>query len=160
MSGESAIDVAKHVATSEMTRGILFGASGGLIVSLVSRASMAEVLARMAVGGVLAATISPWVAETVLKVEPTSTAYPVLCCTIGVLGYQIVQKILHDPSIIPVIGPALARFSKAPEDPPNGGHTPPPDRVPAQHTRISEIFPPAPPVPPAPARQIRVPLAS
>jgi hypothetical protein len=120
--GGGSVDTIKDLATSDLARSVAFGAVGGMIVSVFSRAGVTEVLGRIFVGSALAATLAPWISEVVLKVAPTSTAYPVLSCTIGILGYQIVQKMIHDPSAIPVIGPLLGKMVGIPDPAPHGGH--------------------------------------
>jgi hypothetical protein len=94
--------------TSDTARGVAFGAGGGAAVGLVTRASVVEILGRTFVGGLMAAVAAPWIASDLLHVPTGSAVYPVLCCSIGVLGYQIVAQVLSNPGALPGIGKTLA----------------------------------------------------
>jgi hypothetical protein len=103
---------------SDLARGVAFGAGGGAAVAIVTRATVMEMMGRTFVGGLMAAVASPWIAEAVLHIPTSSTSYPVLCTSIGVLGYQMVARLIKDPGAIPVIGPILAKLI-APAEAPN-----------------------------------------
>ncbi|MGE0699273.1 MAG: hypothetical protein AB7O57_09285 [Hyphomicrobiaceae bacterium] len=166
------------LATSETARGIAFGAGGGAAVGVVTRSSVAEILGRIFVGGLMAAVAAPWMAETILKVPTSSSSYPVLCCSIGVLGYQIVHQVIKDPSSLPVIGRVLGPLAAPAASPASpaatGGQSPLPGptiapepiRPPAASPAPSAGQPmdapaswPATVAPASPPRPIRVPLA-
>jgi hypothetical protein len=154
------------LAKSETARGIAFGAGGGAAVGLVTKASIVEIMSRIFVGGLMAAVAAPWLAETVLKVPVSSTAYPVLCCSIGVLGYQMVHNFIERPESIPVIGKVLGPFSKGSQSATDGRETAPVQSPPATSEAPPSPVPsagnPAPVLPlPTyePERRPRVPLA-
>lgn len=166
------------LAKSETARGIAFGAGGGAAVGIVTKASVMEILGRIFVGGLMAAVAAPWIAAEVLQVPTSSTSYPVLCCSIGVLGYQIVHQIIRDPGSIPIVGkvlgPIVAGANSA-----AGGQVAMPAPIPPSGTSQPQATPPikqtgpatdggwttmtnqSPPeaIRPNTARAIRVPLA-
>ncbi len=111
VDGDAAV---KTIMTDDLVRGVVFGAGGGAAVAFVSKASVIEMLGRVFVGGLLAAVAAPWIAETLLKIPTTATSYPVLCTSIGVLGFQIVKNFIHNPESLPVIGSTIGRFAKKP----------------------------------------------
>lgn len=104
-----------EMLSDDLVRGIAFGAGGGAAVGIVSRASIAEVMGRVFIGGMMAAVAAPWLAETVLKIPTTATSYPVLCTSIGVLGFQLVKNFIHNPEHLPLIGVLVGRLAKPPQ---------------------------------------------
>lgn len=131
--GVDAVDA--KMLSKDLLIGVGIGAGGGAAAGFVSRESAKEVLARTFVGGLTAAVMAPWLAETVLKVPTSSTSYPILCCSIGVLAFQVIAKIKEQPELLPLIGPALAKFAEKRAEPAveggpsQGGGSRPPSRA-------------------------------
>jgi len=161
--------IIKDLASNDMVRNVAFGAGGGAVVSIVSKVSLIELLGRVFVGGLLAATLAPWLAEGVLHISTSSASYPVLCTSIGVLGFQLVRAILDHPERIPVIGRVLEAFIKtsppAPEPPPAAKNADPvglppqyqsPPPGPTRPPRVP-VYDWTPEVKPEPRRRINVP---
>jgi len=161
--------IIKDLASNDMVRGVAFGAGGGAVVSIVSKTSLIELLGRVFVGGTLAATLSPWLAEGVLHMSTSSVSYPVLCTSIGVLGFQLVRAFIDHPERIPVIGRVLEAFIKPPPNEPGASpavnvqpqasqpaqhHSPPPG--PSRPPRVP-VYDWTPQVKPEPPRRINVP---
>lgn len=146
------------LAKSEAAKGVLVGAGGGAMVGVVTKASIAEIIGRTFVGGMMAAAVAPWLAESVLHVNTNSSTYPVLCCSIGVLGFQLVKGIADHPENIPIIGAVLGpllgrKGGQGAQDP-----APLPSPAPTPNVAVSPLPGPAyryqEPAPP----QVRVPL--
>jgi hypothetical protein len=136
-------------AKGETARGILFGAGGGAAVGIVTKASVVEILGRTFVGGLMAAVVAPWMAENVLNVSTSAKVYPVLCCSIGVLGFQIVKMIMDNPASIPGVGKYMqtlgANSASAPQGSPHSASFPSqaplpmPEQTPSEHRPASNV---------------------
>lgn len=88
--------------------GLLWGSGGGAMVAIVTRTTIGEMLGRLAVGGLVAAAGAPYLAEQ-MNMDTTSSTYPFVCCSLGILGYQLVKAAVEQPERIPIIGALLAK---------------------------------------------------
>jgi hypothetical protein len=147
--GSQTVEVTQML-TKDVLMGVGVGAAGGALAGIVSKESITDIICRTLVGGTLAAVAAPWLAETVVKIPTTSTAYPMLCCSIGVLGFQILKKIMDDPASLPVIGkfiaPLATKSAAEPPPAPQAGTIPPPQQYPPAASSVG-------------SRPIRAPLA-
>lgn len=97
-----------------------WGVGGGAVAAIVLKAHPVEMLGRIFVGGVAAAALAPYLASEVLSMNTASPAYPFLCCSVGILGYQLVRTTIENPERLPIVGGLIAKYTTtaaAPEMP-------------------------------------------
>jgi len=91
---------------------MIFGGAGGVIVAIVTRSTLWDMVGRIVVGGIVAAAVAPYLAIEVLEMAPTDASYPFVCCSLGVLGYQIVKFAVEHPDEIPMLGRFFSAFHR------------------------------------------------
>lgn len=99
--------------TKDALLGLVWGAGGGAIVAIVTKSSIREIIGRLVVGGIVAAAAAPYLADKILNMPTTSAAYPFVCTSLGILGYQLVQTAIEQPEKLPIIGRIFASVSPA-----------------------------------------------
>ncbi|WP_296201477.1 hypothetical protein [uncultured Hyphomicrobium sp.] len=143
--------------SNESLTALPWGIGGGAVAAIVLKAHPVEMLGRIFVGGVAAAALAPYLATEVLNMNTSSPAYPFLCCSVGILGYQLVRTAIEKPERLPIVGAFIAKYTTAAVPPEMAAEAHPAAPLPMPPPRY-ELPPPVRLEPPRPRFRVPPPL--